>query len=231
MKKVLLRILLFMTMMLAVSANVSAAATTKKKAAYTMKRYSEVFAGKNVVGTYSFELPQLSGSSSVVRKINSSLKKVYKQDLTNRNSLKYYTEGGSYYKDSKYFSKTACKVTYNKKGVVSFCFSYDWYAGGVHNAAHYGASYSLKTGKKLGLKDVLSGVKTNTQAKKKVADAYYKKLGSGYSTLKQMRSSISSRNIKDIYFYLKGGKVIVSTGAYAPRGGNGEVAVKLKGKY
>lgn len=231
MKKLLLKVLLFMSMVLAISGSACAATTTKKKAVYTMKQYSEVFTGKNVVGTYSFELPQLSGSSSVVRKINASLKKVYKQDLTSRDSLKYYTEHGSYYENSKYFSKTTCKVTYNKKGVVSFCFAYDWFAGGVHNAAHYGASYSLKTGKKLGLKDVLSGVKTNAQAKKKVADAYYKKLGSSYSTLKQMRNSINRRDMKEILFYLKGGKVVISTGAYAPIGGNGEVPIKLKGKY
>lgn len=230
-RHMILKLLLLLITMTAAFATAGAAETTKQKAVYEFQTYEETFYGKNVVGTYRFELPVLSGDSKAVKKINDSLYQVYKESLQNRDNIKSYTEAGSYYRDAKYYATTDCKVTYNKKGVVSFCFALDWYAGGVHNAYHYGANYSLKTGKKLALKDVVKGASTNKQVKQIITDSYYKRLGSTYASYDELKKGINRRKMKDLYFYLKKGKVIVSTGSYAPLWGNGEVPIKLEGKY
>lgn len=211
----------------------AAGKTTKQKAVFSYKTYQDTYKNNaaNVTAVYKFVLPQLKGSSAAVKKINKSLNKVYKDSLQQKTLLMDYAKNRTAYTQyqDKYFFKTTCKATYNKKGYVSFRFKADWYAGGVHNMYHYGANYSLKTGKKLALTDVVSGGRS--QIKKAIADKYYNKLGSRYASRSQMRSAINKRKWSELYFYLKNGKVYVSCGAYAPLGGNGEVTVALKGKY
>ena len=205
------------------------AKTTKKKADYTFKTITQSFSGTYVTGKYSFKLPKVKGSSKVVKKINRSLKAVYKESFTNRDRLRGYAESaGSSFYGAQFWDTTTCKVTYNKKGIVCFCFQNDWFAGGVHNAYHYGASYSLKTGKKLILTDVMKGSKKSIR--NKIVKAYVKKLG--YTRDEDtIRKSLSYTAFKDFHFWLKNGKVLVNNGSYAPGGGNGELIVKLKGNY
>lgn len=210
----------------------AASKTTKTKAAYSFKTYRDSYTNStgSVTADYKFVLPQLKGNSSVVKKINASLKKEYQKTMKNKSNLFSAAKRSANrtYKE-KYFYKTTCKATYNKKGYVSFCFKLDWFAGGVHNMYHYGASYSLRTGKKLALTDVVSGSKT--RIKNTIADKYYAKLGGGYASKSELSSAIKKRKWSELYFYLKNGKVYVSCGAYAPLYGNGEVLISLKGKY
>lgn len=210
----------------------AAGKTTKQKAVFSYKTYSDTYTNSkgNVTAVYKFVLPQLKGNSSIVKKINTSLKKEYKKSLQNKANLISYAKATTNrtYKE-QYFFNTTCKATYNKKGYVSFRFKMDWYAGGVHNMYHYGATYSLKTGKKLALTDVVSGSKS--QIRRAIADKYYAKLGSRYASQSRMRSAINKMKWSELYFYLKSGKVYISCGSYAPLGGNGEVLVALNGKY
>lgn len=230
-------LVMFVCMMLIISTvGMTAGAagkTTKQKAVFSYKTYQETYTNNaaNVKAVYKFVLPQLKGSSAAVKKINASLNKVYKNSMQQKASVIDYAKNRTAYAQYKdeYFFKTTCKATYNKKGYVSFRFKSDWYAGGVHNMYHYGATYSLKTGKKLALTDVVSGSKS--QIKRAIADKYYTKLGSRYASRSQMRAAINKMKWSNLYFYLKSGKVYVSCGSYAPMGGNGEVLVALKGKY
>lgn len=94
---------------------------------------------------------------------------------------------------------------------------------------HYGASYSLKTGKKLELTDVIAG--SEAQIRSMIADKYYAKLGNFYASRYELQNELSSRSSSSLYFYLKNGKVYVSCGSNGPPGGNGEVLISPKGNY
>lgn len=218
--------LLLLVCVLSMGITISAASTTKKKAVYTMKTYSKTLRGPYATGKYSFKLPQLEGSSSVVEKINKSLKKEYTASKKQLEYFKSCVEGARF--PGSFIYTTSCKATFNERGYVSFCFTTEWFAGGVHNSHHYGASYNLKTGNKLALKNVVKNASTDSKVKKVVVDAYYKKLGKSYATKSQLSKSIS---VSRLYFYLKNGYVYVSCGSYAPCGGNGEVLIKLNGRY
>lgn len=208
------------------------AAAKTQKAAYYIKTYKKTYYGPKAKGEYLFEMPQLKGKSSAVKKINKSLKAVYKESLDDRahlkNNTKIYSASSNY--RNTFFWKTKCTVTYNKKNVISFCFYGDWFTGGVHCMWHYGASYNLKTGKKLGLKDVISG--SSSKVKSKIAEKFASRYASpGYETKAEIRAAVLRRKWSELPFYLKNGKVIVSCGAYWPLGGIGERSVKLKGNY
>lgn len=233
-KKILLIFSLFLCLGTATLSVNAAGRTTKTKAVYTLKTYRKIYknAPANATGTYKFVLPQLKGKTSVVKRINKSLKQIYRASLQDKADIMETTKSltpGQFSWKSEFFSKTTCKVTYNKKGVVSFCFCNDWFAGGVHNMYHYGASYSLKTGKKLELTDVIAG--SEAQIRSKIADKYYAKLGNFYASRDELQNEFSSRSSSSLYFYLKNGKVYVSCGSYGPLGGNGEVLISLKGNY
>lgn len=208
--------------------------TTKTKAVYTIKKYSKMYYGQNTTGKYLFELPVLKGSSSAVKKINSSLKKLYQGSLEDRNRLKEYTESHTEpYANpgAEYYFTTTCKASWNKKGIVSFCFTSDWFAGGVSSTYHYGASYSLKTGRKLELTDVIAGG-TSSKVKNKIIAQYAASYAAkGTYTAAQVKREMKNYRLSQFNFYLKNGQVIINCGAYAPMGGNGEYTVRIKGKY
>lgn len=231
-KRVLFTTVLMLFVILAVGISAGAATTSKKKAVYSFKTYSATFRGNNSTGKYSFKLPQLKGKSAVVKKINKSLKKVYKASLKDKKRIKETTENSDFSGATFYYT-TDCKVTYNKKGVVSFCFTGDWFAGGVRNYWHYGASYSLKTGKKLKITDVVSG--NTPQIKKKIANKFASKyanyFGLSADRISETKTTIQQGKLSQLDFYLKNGKVVISWGAYAPVGFNEETPITIKGKY
>lgn len=203
--------------------------TTKTKAVYTIKKYNKKYSksGGRVSAQYTYHLPQLKGSSKIVKKINTSLKKGYTMSLKDKkavfeqareaNNSSYYT-----YND-QYLTTTKCKVTYNKKGYVSFCFLHEWYAGGVHNSWTDGMTYSLKTGKKLNVADVISG--NSKTVKNKIIKKYFSKIK---SEDEYARKELDSTKISKFQFYLKNGNVVVCFGPYQPGGGNGQSFITLK---
>lgn len=196
----------------------------QQKADYTIKRYKEVKNYKTFKTTYIFDKPVLKGNSDAIKKINQSLEKAYQKSLDHKEAIK--TGGIEMNKHgSKWtyplYSTDKCKVTYNQNGIISFRYCSEWYAGGVHNGYHYGLSYNLKTGKKLQLSDVISG--SVAQIKTKISEKFSKKNAN--------KKSILKTPLSDWFFYLKNGKVIISTGAYTPWCGNGETRIRLKGTY
>lgn len=86
-------------------------------------------------------------------------------------------------------------------------------------------SLEEETGRKLQLDNVVSGSKT--QIKEKIWKQYKK----SYPQCPLTRRGTIKKKLSDWYFYLKGDKVVISAGAYAPWGGNGETTVSLPGAY
>lgn len=200
----------------------------QQKARYTIKRYREVKEYSKIKTNYIFDKPILKGKSNAIKKINRSLEKEYKKSWDDKETIQDTAKEMSKYSSTRkirLYTTDKCKVTYNGKGIISFCYYSEWYAGGVNNTYHYGLSYDLKTGRKLQLSDVVSGSKT--QIKTKIWKQYNKEYPHGFSSKKgAMKIPLS-----DWYFYLKNGKVIISHGAYAPWGGNGETKISLQGNY
>ena len=222
-KTVFMCALLAALLCLPVSAQASA-----KKAKYTIKTYEETINGPVVTGNYSYQRPKLKGTSKAVKKINDSLKALYKENLETKKRFEGYVNTDTMRSSVPYNYNTTCKVTYNKNGIVCFCFATDWWAGGTSNVYRYGASYNLKTGKKLYLNNVVSGSKSKIRTK--IVNAYVKVFNYTRSA-EMIRNSLSYTAFKDFIFWLQDGKVYVNNGSYAPGGGNGEVVVELKGNY
>lgn len=236
-KQSIFKILLFFSITMAIICcglgilNVQAASkTTQYKAAYTIKRYSARYKGSNgrVSAKYVYELPQLRGNSAFVRKANASLKKAYRQSLNGKKGAfetAEYSDKNLTYKD-KYFTTTTCKVTYNKKGFVSFRFHHRWYIGGVCNIWTNGVTYNLKTGKKVNVTNVISGNKKTVR--NKIINKYFTKF--------ELRSedeytAMLNLDVQKSDFYLENGNVIVCFGPYLPAGGNASRKISLKGNY
>lgn len=175
-KKIWICMLVMLLGVVALSTPVEAAGktTTRKKAVYTIKTYKASYKGKKIKAQYRYDLPKLKGKSKVVKKINASLKKQYdpkaKADLitTAKENEKYLP-----YKES-WYDVTKCKASYNKNGYISFKYSSKWYIGGICNVWTYGQTYSLKTGKKLTVADVIPGNKK--QVKQKIIRAFSKQV-------------------------------------------------------
>ena len=86
-------------------------------------------------------------------------------------------------------------------------------------------TFDLKTGKKLGISDVVSG--SNTKIRKKILAKYEKKNGE-LGELGQ-DEILKDTKMKDFQFYLnKDGNVVVCFGPYQPGGGNGKSTITLK---
>lgn len=177
---------------------------------------------------YLYQLPQLKGDSTAIKKINKSLRVDYKKNLSGKESLFEYFEGDKYNSfrqdyGAKYYDTATCKVMFNQNGYISFRYLCKWYAGGVSNVWEYGLTYRLKDGKKMGIQDVLAG--SRDSAKQRIASTYANKISSrGYEPIMKMKYS-------EFCFYIKPGKkVVVCFGPYQPMGGNGKSSITMKGK-
>lgn len=193
---------------------------------YTQKRYKEIKKFKKIKTIYIFDKPVLKGTSIAIQKINKSLEREYKKSLKEKNTLQETAKGISKYTakwKTPLYCTNKCKVTYNQQGIICFQYDREWYAGGVHNGMHYGLSFDLNTGHKLQLQDVLSG--STAKIKKRIWRQYKKE----YPYFHQ-KKTIMKTPLSKWYFYLEQGNVIISSGAYAPGGGNGEMQITLRMK-
>lgn len=227
-KKSLLKIGLFMGLMILLGSFASVPVSAASKASYKIANKKTTKQYKKMSAVYLYQLPQLKGSSVAIKRINKSLRADYKKSLQTKKGLLEYFENDK--NDStrqryslKYYSVTKCKVTYNVNGYISFRFSSEWFAGGVHNSWDYGLTYRLKNGKKMGIRDVIAG--SGNQVKQKIAAAYASKISvMGYIPIMKMKYS-------EFNFYVKPGKkVVICFGPYQPMGGNGKTSITLKGK-
>ena len=202
--------------------------TTRSKAvvSFQTKKDSYYNRSSDVLANFSYQMPQLKGSSVVVKEINASIKKDYKTALKNKKRcFDYAKDATSEYRGGEFYTKTSCKVSYNYGGYVSFKFHSKWMAGGVGNIWTYGLTYDLKTGKKLNVSDVISG--NNQSVKQKIIKGYCSQITDN----EYARSEIRDTKISKFQFYLKDGKVKVCFGPYQPGGGNGESQISLTGNY
>lgn len=136
---------------------------------YYIKSQKGKFEGKKGEVKFSYELPQLKGNNKEIKKINDSLKKNYV--ATKKKAI---LEAKKYDCDTeRVYYKVQAYLSYNDKGYVSFMFTEVW--GGQHDIFEnniLGVVYSVNTGKKLTIADVLS--LNVSKAKNKVANAYVK---------------------------------------------------------
>lgn len=203
---------------LATSPKVQASSTTKS-AKVSFKQYKINKKYKNgLKAKYYFNLPHLKGKSAAIKKINKDLLKKYKSSsyTTSKGIFRNakdvsegkLSSGGFFTKNCTYYDITKTSVSYNKNGVVSFKVYYSkWggarggddgsYVGGNKRAyvkMFTGWTYSLKSGKTLGIFDTAKGNKTSIQ--KKLDDGVTKYLGAETGEL-------------PLNYYLKNGKLYV----------------------
>ena len=207
--------------------------TTSNRYPYTIHKYTKNYGtGRPVTGRYEYQLPQSKGNTKAIKKINTALKKGYQASLRDKKNLAEYVNSANNdpaaSRRGDYFSTTTCKVTYNKKRVVSFCFHHDWYAGGVHNGWTDGMTFDVRTGKKLTVADVVSG--NAKSVKQTIIKKYFSKFPEKKSDSYAWKE-LNQTKISKFQFYLKNKNVIVGFGPYQPGGGNGETHIVLKGNY
>ena len=165
------------------------------KASYTIKTIQEKKTYKKSSAAYLFQLPQLKGSSTAVKKINKSLKSEYQKSLTDKKRLfEYFNDfkrNGALDKNNwKLFSTTHCKETYNKNGYIRFVFTSSWYAGGVHNSDTQTVIYRLKDGVKT---NKLPSVSEETKALNLIKGTWYTEGGLPY----HFKVVFSGKTVKD----------------------------------
>ena len=214
----------------------SAKKTTKKSAAFKIKKYAKTKTYSYATGKWAYGKPILTGSSAIVTKINKSLAKRYKTFKKTANCvIDYAKEAGSSFDGATFFNTYDTVATYNAKGYLSFKYTTSWFAGGVFNGDILGDVYSLKTGKKLNVSQVVPG--SAAQVKKAIVKAVAKKCNvdvykSPYTWRDgSVNALITEMKISDIDFYLQGGKVVVAIDPYTIPGQRSAFTVTLKGNY
>lgn len=121
------------------------------KASYTIKKIQEKKTYKNSKATYYYELPQLKGNSTAVKKINKSLKSYYTSDLKLKEELfrqfaDYKKTGFLDANTENLFVKTKCTENYNKNGYIRFVYSFSWHGCGSAESNQTTLIYRLKDG-------------------------------------------------------------------------------------
>lgn len=228
--------LIIVILLLDISPNALAASVTKAK--YTMKKDEVTYKDNNgkVRGVVFFQYPVIKGETSAAKKINDVLRKESKAYMQTENakSLKENTEAAIdnnvfYSDDTQYYYKTICKVTYNDNSIISLHMKNGWYAGGVYNQTDYGYTFDLKSGNKLGLKDVAPG--NPATIKNNILAAAKKYLTTDSDFDKKAYDYIKSCELKDFKFYLSKGKVYICFESYELGHGTGWDIFSIKGKY
>lgn len=177
-------------------------AEASSSAKYTIKQYRTVKKYKRVKGIFSYQLPQLKGKSTVVKKINKSLRKNYTAEQNTKKKVFKFAKW-----ESKHFRSSHAtfddivktRVTYNKNGVISFRYDQALDPAGSGTFLIGSWTYSLKTGKKLTVFDVAKGDKSSV-----VAQLYYGAVDLGADD-EYLRTTYASK----MNYTLKSGKVYV----------------------
>ena len=209
-------ILMFLVVSVIFSWNISenySVVSAASKASYKIVNKRQIKKYNKLKAEYSYQLPQLKGKSSAIKKINKSIMEDYKKSFEYKRNLFNYFEALKSSSYTNIYYKNKCKVSYNQNGYICFKFTSYWYAGGVGNTWEYGLTYRLKDGKKMGIQDVIAGKKSSI--KKRIAQTYSRKIyKGGYSPIMKIKYS-------DFNFYIKPGKkVMVCFGPYQSGLGN-----------
>lgn len=172
--------------------------------------------------SYSYQQPVLQGKSAAVKKINKSLASAYKKDLKNYKSgyydyAKYYSNlydtsraGYNYYLAHQLGEYTLTHVYTSKK-----YFSVGYHKMEAAYQSFYeraeAATYSLKTGKKVKLTNLIKGNKKTI--KKKIYKAQSKDMKSNLKGISYDPSKVG--------FIVKGNKVYIAYQSVIPALGGG----------
>lgn len=210
--------------------------TTKKKAVYVIKKNKKTYKGKYLKAKVSSDLVKLKGNTKVVKKINATLKKEYKNARSSNKQLLDYAKTADVENTTckSMWDETTATVKYNKNGYLSVLYQKIEFSGGRIFYTTVGKNFSLKTGKELTITDVISG--NEKTIRKKIKKAYFKKYATYYanSTSKERaEKELDEIKIEDFEFYLlKGNKVCVDFGSYVPGlGYDGGTSIEIKGNY
>lgn len=177
-------------------------AEASSSAKYSIKQYKSTKKYKHgIKAIFIYQLPQISGKTAAVKKINKSLRKAYTSELKRMKEV---------YKDAKwsereklshssYWDKLKAHVTYNKNNVISFRYDQDIHPARSGTYLIGSWTYSLKTGKKLTVFDVAKGDKSSVSAQ-----LYHGAVDLGADD-EYLRTTHDSK----MNYTLKGGKVYV----------------------
>lgn len=191
--------------------------TRASAAAYTYKTYtgkSEVTLNTGsgsksdspeTVLNFSYRIPQLSGSSSVSKKINKWFSDRYNEFM---NSEKTYADNAKTdYQASKLMSPYEIRgkwtVACNSRSFMSFRYIYTADTGAAETQTITDTvTFSLKTGKQLYINDFVSG--NTSQIRKKILKAYrrFEKSHREYTMWNTNQVTLKSTALKDLPFYL-----------------------------
>lgn len=164
------------------------------------KRYKERKKFKNNKSvTFSYQLPQLSGKSSAIKKINTTLRKSYKREVIFKESLYEMVKSMRASEDTltnNIHDLVSTNVTYNRNNIISIS-SYQDYTNYEQLITISGWTFSLKTGKALNIFDVTKD--SNSKVKARLVDRVKQSDPNGYL--------VKSTDYKATSFFLKGNKV------------------------
>lgn len=177
-------------------------AEASSSAKYSIKQYKSTKKYKHgIKAIFIYQLPQISGKTAAVKKINKSLRKAYTSELKRMKDVYKYAKWSESEKLShfSYWDKLKVHVTYNKNNVISFRYDQDLHPAGSGTCLIGSWTYSLKTGKKLTVFDVAKGDKSSVGAQ-----LYYGAVDLGADD-EYLRTTHASK----MNYTLKGGKVYV----------------------
>lgn len=224
---------LFIAAVMAVSVFALTPASASAKAKITYKKASKVYKqDKTPIVKLSLKLPKISGSSKVVKNINSYFSKVKKKYV--KAAKKVLTAAKNQLNESPdtfncYQFTYAAKASYNKDGKLSFKVKTFVYTGGAHGLGTVsGVTFDKKTGKKLAVSKLTKYAPADL--KKMIVAATNKKIDKdpdnffegAKETVKNTKLNKFNCFLKDNYLYVVYQVYDIAPYAYGP------IAVKIK---
>ena len=185
--------------------------TTWKKATTKSSKvnlFSSAKKYKNIKATMTYQLITVSGVDGS-KAINKALRADMNALQKSKSATNFYTwvaeDDAKKIKDNYYFTATS-KVKYNMNNILSVRITLHWYVGGAENTDEYGYNFDARTGKQIGIKNVVTG--STKTIKKKMYTAINKKNWSK-SYKKKAKKVIKKAKLKNLEFYMKNDKVII----------------------
>ncbi len=108
-----------------------------------------------------------------------------------------------------YYDTLAGDVRYNREGLLSLCYSMDWYMGGVHNYGWHGVNFDLNTGERIGMDELLDMSAESIMELLRPVIQDYAEANGGWER-SELESIGNAYTLEDLDFYVdRDGEVIL----------------------
>ena len=172
----------------------------KAKMSYKQIIVSGIDGANNINNTLNADLKGFQNSKSATN--------FYTWVQEDNAKLKKKAKAGKKVKKKKYYFTATSKVKYNMNNILSIRITLKWYAGGAVNSDEYGYNFDARTGKQIGIKDVVDGSTNTKSIKKKMYQSIAKKKWSK-KYKKKAKKYIKKTKLNKLEFYMKNDKIIV----------------------